>query len=137
MSTAASPLGDRCPWCDYNRQVGSAPPGPSDPDCAEHATVRREYLEGLAELARQTTARLATERAAWDATEATAAERGACLDCLRSSPWRTAPRYVRHRKPGMHASAVREIDQAAETGLRNLAARRPAVDTVTTTKGVL
>lgn len=95
MTTAAG-----CDWCVSARQLGDP-----NPDHGPHEGWLREVEDGLAALARKTTERLATERAARGAVLGEATERGACLTCLAASDWRVRPRYVKHRRADFHGEA--------------------------------
>lgn len=108
-----------CPWCRTNQKAHEDTcPNPAcvasrwadeqyvrdvfDRLAAEDA--RREQAQREAEaLARSDAASRAARQAAWNKVAAEATERGACLICLRGSPWEGGhPRFVRHRRPNHH-----------------------------------
>ncbi len=107
-----------CPWCG-----GSWPPGETscpNPACLAYGRATEDevrdtlarWAADAAERERRTreaalAAQLAQEKheadaQLWNGLAAEAKQRGACLDCLRRSRWRDAPRFVRHRRADFH-----------------------------------
>lgn len=108
-----------CPWCGTGQAADEdVCPNPmcvasrwADEEYAQASLAgqaaedeRRRQAQRLSEsIDRSREARESARRAAWEAVATEAAERGACLICLRKSPWESDhPRFVRHRSPDFH-----------------------------------
>jgi hypothetical protein len=115
-----------CPYCESPVIAGRHRPewdrGCENPGCTVNMTAeqlaawrqreaaqaeRRREREALdASLTRMAEDRRREEAELWAKVAAEATERGACLDCLRRSCWRSHPKFVRHRTAHHHAPRV-------------------------------
>jgi hypothetical protein len=108
-----------CPWCGAANDAGAehcANPGcwaSSHADADQVRAAQQQYAQAQAAVAQRqadiaTAARMAqearnAEEQLWQKVSADAAEHGACLTCLRRSPWRASrPRFIRHRRADFH-----------------------------------
>ncbi|KPM55636.1 hypothetical protein ACG83_10105 [Frankia sp. R43] len=113
-----------CPWCGTGQRADEHTcPNPAcvasqwaDEQYVRDVFTRLAAADAHREQARREAASLdrsreageAARQAAWDAVATEAAERGACLICLRGSPWEGGhPRYVRHRRADHHDRSAR------------------------------
>jgi hypothetical protein len=115
-----------CPYCESpviaGRHRSEWDRGCENPGCTVNMTAeqlaafrqreaaqaeRRREREALdASLARMAEDRRREEAELWAKVAAEATERGACLECLRRSCWRSHPKFVRHRTAHHHAPRV-------------------------------
>ncbi|MEX5635769.1 hypothetical protein [Parafrankia sp. FMc2] len=112
-----------CPWCRTGQKAheDTCP----NPACVASQWANEQYVrdvfarltaedarrerarDEVEALARSDAASRAARQAAWSKAAHEASERGACLVCLRKSPWEGGhPRFVRHRNPDHHGRST-------------------------------
>jgi hypothetical protein len=73
----------------------------------EAEAERQRDAESLGKIRADMAAQSRREEAeVWAEVSAEAEKRGACLECLRKSYWRSKPKFVRHRDADHHGTAV-------------------------------
>ncbi len=116
-----------CPWCESPAMAGEAlaewSRGCPNPACPVNMSAdqladsrRREEAEAARRREAESISKFMADQAAegrqreadlWIAAEAEAQKRGACIQCLRKSGWRSGrPKFVRHRSEDHHGAAT-------------------------------